>query len=183
MNDRQIIDLLWQRSEAALDALAFRFGKRLQSLAMHVLNDLQDAQECVNDTYLAVWNAIPPKRPDPLDGFVFRTGKNIALNRLRSNTAQKRNSDYDLSLSELENCIPGACLDDTINARALGQAIDTFLDTLDPCSRAIFLRRHWFGDSVNEIASQLGMRPGAVSVRLNRTRNKLRTYLSENFAP
>lgn len=181
MNSQQIIDLLWQREETALDALAFHFGKRLQSMAMHILCDREDAQECVNDTYLAVWNAIPPKRPDPLEGFVLRTGKNIALNRLRSNTAQKRNSFYDISLHELENYIPSPCLEDAVTARELGRAIDAFLDTLDRRSRIIFLRRHWFGDGVSEIASSLGMSSGAVSARLNRTRQKLKIFLSENF--
>lgn len=182
MNDRQIIDLLWQRSETALEALAFRFGRRLQSMAMNILDDLRDVQECVNDTYLALWNAIPPKRPDPLEGFVLRTGKNIALNRLRSNTAQKRSGNYDLSLQELETCIPGICLEETVHARELGRSIDAFLDTLDAKSRVIFLRRHWFGDGVTEIAAALGMSPGAVSVRLNRVRSKLQVYLSRNFS-
>ena len=90
MDDKKILDLLWQRSEQAIEALTERFGALLHRICMNILGDPLDAQECVSDTYLAVWNAIPPKKPNPLSPFVCRTGKNIALNRLRSNTAKKR---------------------------------------------------------------------------------------------
>lgn len=173
MEDAQIICLLWQRTENALTALAERFGKRLHGIAMNLLYDPLDAEECVNDTYLAIWNAIPPRKPEPLGPFVYRVGRNIALNRLRANTAQKR-SGYELSLEELAGCIPAPCLED---GRALGQAMDTFLCTISRENRVIFLRRYWFGDSVKDIAAAFHMTENAVSLRLRRTRDGLKAYL------
>ena len=179
MDDNKILDLLWARSENALSALMERFGALLHRICMNILGNPQDAQECVSDTYMALWNAIPPKRPQPLSPFVCRTGKNIALNRLRNNTAQKRNSQYDLSLEELEPYLGTAAVDETLSARELGELLNKFLKTINRDSRTIFLRRYWFGDSVTDIASDMGMTENAVSVRLSRTRDHLRTYLQK----
>ena len=179
MDDKRIIGLLFARSEQALTILAQKFGPRLLATARNILSDNQDAEECVSDTYLAIWNAIPPAKPDPLAGFVFKTGRNLALKRLRHNRAEKRNTHYDLSLEELSGCIPDNYLDETLSARELGQAIDRFLTTLPRDSRIMFLRRYWFGDTVRQIATALGYSENAVSVRLNRCRNKLRTYLEQ----
>ena len=179
MEDKQIIRLLFARAEQALEVLGKQFGPRLLHTARNILSSHQDAEECVNDTYLAVWNAIPPKEPDPLAGYVYKTGRNLALKRLRHNTAQKRNSHYDLSLEELSACIAGGSLDETVSAQDLGRAIDGFLDTLPRDSRVMFLRRYWVGDSVTDSAKMLGLSEGAVSVRLNRCRSKLRTYLEQ----
>lgn len=177
MEDRQIVKLLWDRSEDAVEALTARFGLRLYRTALNILGNSNDAQECVNDTYLALWNTIPPEKPDPLAAFVHRVGRNIALKRLRANTALKRGSAYNASLDELAECVPGASLDEQIDARMLGHAIDTFLNTVSKDSRILFLRRYWFGDSVREIASALKMSENAVNVRLSRTRSQLRSYL------
>lgn len=177
MEDKEIIRLLWDRIESALDALAKRFGQRLMATARNILGNFQDAEETVNDTYLAVWNSIPPKQPDPLAGFVYKIGRNLALKRFRDNTAVKRNGSYDLSLDELAGCIPSPALEETVEARELGLAIDAFLDTISRESRAIFLRRYWFGDSAKDIARHFGMTVGAVNVRLSRLRAQLKDYL------
>ena len=179
MDDKHIIRLLFDRSEQALAILALKFGPRLLLTARNILGDNRDAEECVSDTYLAIWNAIPPKQPDPLAGFVFKTGRNLALKQLRHNTAGKRNSHYDLSLEELAGCISGNSLDEALSARDLGLALDRFLTTLPRDSRVMFLRRYWFGDTVVQIAESLGYSENAVSVRLNRCRSKLRTYLEQ----
>lgn len=177
MEDKKIILLLLNRAESAIQALANRFGKRLLATARNILRDHRDAEESVSDTYLAVWNAIPPHQPDPLSGYVYKTGRNIALNRLRYNTAQIRNPDYDLSLEELESCIAGASLEDEFDARLLGRAIDRFLSGISRDNRVIFLRRYWFGDSVRDIARHLALTENNVKVRLHRTRNQLREHL------
>lgn len=177
MNDNKILSLLWQRSESAIQALADRFGRRLYCTAVNILGSVRDAEESVSDTYLAVWNAIPPRKPDPLAGFVYSTGRNQALKKLRARSALKRSGNYDLSLEELAGCIPGPALEDTVEARDLGNAIDRFLDRQSAQTRAIFLRRYWFGDSVKDIAREEGMKESAVSLRLSRTREKLRTFL------
>ena len=179
MEDNRIFQLLWQRAEQAIEVMARQYGPRLYRMAMNILGRHEDAQESVNDTYLAVWDAIPPESPEPLSGYVYRTGRNIALKRLRYETAHKRRSDYCLSLEELEGCIAGASLEDEIDARMLGRAIDRFLDTLPGRSRILFLRRYWFGDSVKQIAHDQGMTQNAVSVSLSRTRDQLKTYLTK----
>lgn len=176
MEDRKIIQLLWERAESAIGALAKKFGRRLLATARNILGNHQDAEESVNDTYLAVWNAIPPKEPDPLAGFVYKTGRNLALKRLRYNTAQRR-SAYEIPLDDLAGCIPGPALEETVDARELGRAIDAWLDTVSKESRAIFLRRYWFGDSVKEIGKHFGISENAVNVRLSRLRTQLKTYL------
>lgn len=175
MEDRSILELLWQRSESAINAMARQFGHRLYSIAMNLVNNRLDAEECVNDTYMAIWNAIPPKRPEPLAPYIYRTGRNIALNRLRANTTLKRGS-YELSLDELAGCIPAPCLE---NSRTLGQAMDNYLNTISKESRIIFVRRYWFGDSVRDIAKDFGMTENAVSVRLSRIRDGLKKHLTK----
>ncbi len=177
MDDKGIIRLLWDRAEQALVQLAQRFGHRLYTTAIHILGEPRDAEETVSDTYLAIWNAIPPRNPDPLAAFVYKTGRNLALKRLRTNTAMKRQGDYDLSLTELESCIPAPALEEQVEARELGRAIGRFLDGCNPPERRIFLRRYWFGDSVKDIATDLGLKPNTVTVRLGRLRSKLHTHL------
>lgn len=177
MEDKRIIALLFQRAESALDALAKKFGKGLLTLARNIVGMEEDAKECVNDTYLALWNAIPPEEPDPLAAYTYRVGRNIALKRLRSNTAQKRFGGYDLSIDELAGCVADRTAADTLDARLLGAAIGAFLDTQTRENRVLFLRRYWFGDSVKEAARALGLSENVASVRLNRMRGRLREHL------
>lgn len=179
VEDSEIIDLLWHRAEGAVDALAAKFGRRLLTTAMNILGDPRDAEEAVNDTYLAIWNAIPPEHPIPLCAYVYKVGKNSALRLFRSRTAQKRNSAYDLSLEELSQVLPAGTLEDQIDSLALGQAIDRFLDTLTPNDRTLFLRRYWFGDSVSQLAVQRFTTANSLSVRLHRIRQRLKDYLNE----
>ena len=177
MDDRHIIQLLFDRAEAAIDALSQRFGKQLYRIAMNILSSSRDAEECVNDTYLVLWDTIPPVKPDPLCAYAYRIGRNTAIKRLRANTAQMRNSAYDLSLDELAGCIPDESISETLDARELGRSIDRFLDTLSQENRIIFLRKYWFGDSIQDIAKDRHISAGAVSVRLHRIRSTLKDYL------
>ena len=184
MDDRHILRLLLSRAEQAIEALASAYGNRLFGIARNILGSDRDAEECVNDTYLALWNAIPPEEPDPLCAYAYRTGRNIALKRLRSNTAAVRCGDYDLSLEELAGCIPAGDLWEQVEARELGRLLNRFLKVQSPENRRLFLLRYWFGDSVQDIGSRLGMKPGTVSVRLNRLRAALKDYLDkEDFGP
>ena len=178
MQDHEIVVLYWERNETAIAETEKKYGGYCYVIAYNVLYSHEDAEECVNDTYLAIWNVIPPKRPEPLAPFVYRTGRNIALNRLRANTALKR-SAYEVSLDELSGCIAGPDLWETVDARELGRQINTFLSTVSRENRVIFLRRYWFGDSVKDIAADLQLSENTVSVRLNRLRDKLRSYLSQ----
>ena len=177
MHDKKIVQLLFARAENAINELAKRFGKQLHRIAYNILGNPLDAEESTNDTYLALWNAIPPVSPDPLAPYVYRTGRNTALKRLHRDTAKKRDSRYDVSLEELNECLPGDDVEKMIDARELGRTMDSFLETKSRESRYIFIRRYWFGDSVGEIARDLKMQENAVSVRLNRIRAGLRDYL------
>lgn len=179
MEDKKIIELLWKRAESALDALARKFGRRLLYTAMNILGNPQDAEEAVNDTYLALWNAIPPQKPDPLAGYVHRTGRNIALKKYRYKSAQKRAAQYDMSLEELSGVLPGPSFEEQMDARQLGRAIDAFLDTISKENRILFLRRYWFGDSVKHLAKAMGFSENTVSVRLSRIRGQLKDYLNK----
>lgn len=142
MEEWQLLELLWQRSDRALPALAAKFGVTLHRLSMNILGSPEDAEECVSDTYLALWNRIPPERPDNLRAYICRVGRNLSLKRLRENRAEKRRGNYVLSLDELEGCLPGPDSQETLDARALGRAIDQFLDTLPKESRVLFLQRY-----------------------------------------
>lgn len=183
MEDLQILDALFARCEKALAALAEKYGKGLLNLAMNILGSQADAEETVNDTYLALWNAIPPQRPDPLAPYVYRTGRNQALKRLRANTAQKRDSRYDLCLEELGEALPGGTAEDALDAKLLGQAINRYLATLSRDHRTLFVKRYWFGQSVADIAKESGLSAGTVSTRLSRMRTALRAQLEkEDFS-
>lgn len=177
MEDKQLVVMLFARAEGAIDALAERFGQQLLRIAQNILENHQDAQECTNDTYLALWNAIPPAKPEPLAPYVYRTGRNIALNRLSRDSAARRNSRYDISLDELNTCLPGEDMQDILDARAVGRAIDRFLAGQSEENQYVFLRRYWYGDTVTEIAAALHLKENTVSVRLSRLRDRLKDYL------
>ncbi len=177
MEDKKILALLLARAESALEALQKQYGKLLYHIAINILGIAQDAQECENDTYLAVWNTVPPQKPEPLRPYVCRLGRNIAINRLRADSAYKRCSKYDLSLEELADAIPGCCMEQTITARMLGRAIAAYLDTQTRDNRILFLRRYWLGDTVQEAAKHLGISANSASVRLSRMRQGLKEYL------
>ena len=179
MEDRMILLLLWNRAERAIEAMAKKYGGRLYRTARNILDRHEEAEESVNDTYLAVWNAVPPQRPEPLEGYVYRTGRYIALDRLKYLTAEKRSRHYELSLEELEGCIPSRALEETVDAIWLGRAINAYLGTVSPINRSIFLRRYWYGDDVQTIARDLELRPNTVTVRLSRMRSALHDHLEK----
>ena len=180
MEDTQIIDLFFERSEQALRELDDKYGKAVRRTASNLLNLAQDAEECVSDTYLRVWNSIPPQRPDYLGGYVCRIARNLAISRLRFDHADKRASSLDVVLDELEACLPSPVdVESDYEARELGEAINRFLAGLSYDDRFVFVRRYWFADSVKAIARQLGKKEGSVSVRLFRLRNKLKNTLEQ----
>lgn len=181
MEDSEIIALFFARSEQAIQALADKYGRIFQNLAGNILANRRDAEECINDTYLGVWNRIPPSRPENLAAYVCRITRNLALKRYESNNAKKRKSQYDIAYEELENCLYTAADPAIIcEKKELIRLIETFLDSLKQEDRILFIRRYWFADSVLEIAAKTGMTPNNVSVRLARTRDKLKIYLERS---
>ena len=183
MEDREIVDLFFQRSEDAIVQLTRKYGGLMQRVAYGLLQNEEDAKECVNDACLGAWNAIPPAKPEPLSSFVCRITKNIAVNRLRSKKAKKRNAALEQSLEELEDLegsLPSAkTVEDAWSERQLTETIERFLDGLDQKNRVLFVKRYWFVESVETIAKELSMRENSVAVRLLRLREKLRNYLEK----
>ena len=180
MEDREILDLYWARSEQAIAETGRKYGRTVGRVARNILGDAQEAEECVNDTWLAAWNSIPPRRPDPLLTYLCKIARNTALSRRRDRLAQKRNSSYDLALDELEAVLstPGGPERD-YEARELSAAVNGFLRTLSAEDRYAFLRRYWYGDPVKVIAAKLGGGEHRISVRLSRIRKKLKNDLEK----
>ncbi|MBO7729846.1 MAG: sigma-70 family RNA polymerase sigma factor [Lachnospiraceae bacterium] len=180
MEDNKIIDLFFKRSEQAISELSAKYGRLCEKIARNILNNASDAEECVNDTYLGVWNSIPPNHPDSLSAYVCRIARNLSLKRYQYNTASKRNSIYDTALEELEECIASAKdMEGEVESAELTKTIEQFLDTLSESDRVIFMRRYYFSDSYADIALQTSLTEKNVSVRLTRLRSKLRNYLKE----
>lgn len=178
MEDTEIIDLYWQRDQRAIDETHGKYGGFLAGIAWNILRSHSDAEECVNDTYLAVWNAIPPQKPDPLRTFVCKIARNLAAAKYHANTAKKRNSRYDAALDELEDCLAaGGSVEEAYDAKELSEAINAFLSSLSYTDRFLFVRRYWYSDSMQDIAAMIGSTANSVAVRLYRLREKLRHYL------
>ena len=178
--DAKIIEMFLMRAEDAITALAEKYGAVCKRIAQNILNNYSDTEECVNDTYLAAWNTIPPQHPNPLKTYICRIVRNIATAKYHSNTALKRNSYYDVALDELEECLADSSMvEDEISARELTVLLDSFLEGLDKDNRVMFMRRYWYGDSVNDIAVKYGISANNVAVKLSRTRDKLKKFLQE----
>ena len=180
MDDIKIIDLFFARSELAIEALDGKYGAICHNLSRSILKDQQDAEECVNDAYLGVWNAIPPHRPNPLSVFVCKIVRNISLKMYYRKKAAKRSSTYTIAMEEIEACIAAPSTVETeFEARELARVIESFLDTLTAENRVIFMRRYWFSDSCKDIAKLVGLTEKNISVRLTRIRRKMKKYLIE----
>lgn len=178
MTDAEIISLFFERSEQAITELAKKHGNAVARVSRNILGNEQDAEECVNDTYLGTWNAIPPHKPSPLRTFVCKIARNLATMKYHANTAEKRNSHYDVALDELEECLSeSGSVEEEYDARELSEAINAFLSTLKYTDRFIFVRRYWYSDSPEDIAKMANSTANSVTVRLCRLREKLRYYL------
>ena len=180
MLDEEIIELFFTRSEDALKELKAKYGKICLQTSYNILDNYFDAEECVNDSYLGVWNAIPPTRPDPLLTYVLKIVRNVSLTRYQKNHAQKRNSSYDVAVEELEEFLVSPdSVEGTMELKELTSAIESFLDSLNELNRVIFVRRYWFYDNYMQIAKKVGLSEKNVSVRLTRLRKQLKDYLEE----
>lgn len=181
MNDTQIIELYWQRSELALSETERKYGGYCMTIACNILGNREDSEECVNDTYLSAWNSIPPTRPVILSAFLAKITRNHALNRLKSRKRKKRGGgEAELLLSELEECIPSkSSAEELTDERYLGEVIGGFLKTLPEESAAIFTLRYFHCRSVEEIAKSSGFSKSKIASILFRTREKLRQTLAE----
>ena len=163
--------------ESAIAALSAKYGKLCYRIAYNILTNHADAQECENDTYLRVWDTVPPIWPDNLRAYVSRIVRNLALDRVRYQNRQKRSVATDWTLSELSECIPSSVSVEADADDTVVQALTSYLNTLDDLTRVLFIRRYFYMDSVEMLARQFGMNASSVSTRLTRTRARLKAYL------
>lgn len=179
MEDRQIVELFWQRNEAAIMEAQMKYGCYCRSIAGNILSQNEDVKEVVNDAYLGAWNAIPPHRPENLSTFLGKIVRRLAMKKLRYLTAEKRiSSEATVSLDELETCIPSSLRTEAhLEQAELTESINRFLETLKPEERRIFLRRYWFYDSIASICAQYNYSQSKVKSMLLRTRKKLASWL------
>lgn len=181
MEDHGIIQLYWNRDDRAIRATSEKYGRYCTSIARNILNNEEDAEECVNDTYWSAWNAMPTHWPEQLPAFLGKITRNLSFNRYRHNRAEKRGGgEIALVLDELADCVSGRDGPEQLaDRRELAEAINAFVRGLPPKKRNIFVRRYWYADPVSAIAADCGMLQGTVSKTLERTRRQLTTYLTE----
>lgn len=179
MDDQYIIDLFFARSETAIEAVQQAYGLMCRSIVGNLLGNEQDVEECLNDTWHALWNAIPPQRPESLKAYTAKIARNLAMSRLTYLNAQKRQA-VTVSFDELSGCLPaGQNPEDILAGKELGRQLARFLAKLDGDSRDMFLRRYWFFDSIEQIAKGFGMSETRVTTKLHRVRKKLKHFLEK----
>lgn len=180
MDDEKIIEMFFARSEQAIKELDIKYGKLCHKLAYNILGSRSDAEECVNDAYLGAWNAIPPAEPNPLQAYICKIVRNISLKLYYKREAAKRNSTYDIAMSEIEEVLPSPnTVEDEIEARELARIIEDFLETMTAENRVIFMLRYAYSDTYADIAKKVGLTEKNVSVRLSRIRQKMKQYMIE----
>lgn len=179
MTDAQIIALYWDRNEQAIQETDYAYGRKLHGLAHKIVQNFEDAQECVSDTYLKTWDTIPPKRPEYFFAYLAKICRNFALGVLDFKSAAKRKGEVVALTQEMECCIPDPQHERRLEGEELGEVLNRFLESLSVDNRVIFLRRYWYLDTVAEIAHRYGMTESKVKTQLHRTRTKLHSFLAK----
>ncbi len=181
MEDNQIVDLYWARSEKAISETSNKYGHYCYYIAYNILHSKEDSEECVNDTYLNAWNAMPDQRPNILSAFLGRITRNLSLQRWEKYTAQKRGAgQVPLVLDELQDCIPATDkTDHIVDDLMLADLLNRFLASLTAEKRIIFMRRYWYLCPVAEIASDFAISESKVKMSLLRSRNELKLLLTK----
>lgn len=181
MDDEKIIELYWARSVEAISETANKYGAYCQKIAYNILANIQDTEECVNDTWLGAWNAIPPHRPQVLKTFLGKITRRLSLMKLRSQNRLKRGSgNVEIALEELADCVGSAdSAEAYFEEKELTRAINAFLSSLKETERDLFVCRYWYFASIVELSKRFGFSESKTKSMLFRTRNKLRAYLQE----
>ncbi|MDE6025995.1 MAG: sigma-70 family RNA polymerase sigma factor [Lachnospiraceae bacterium] len=181
MDDSAIVQLYWDRDKMAIDETSKKYGRYCETIANNILGNREDAEECVNDTYLNAWNSIPPQKPQMLAAYLGKITRNLSFNLYKKNRAKKRGGSHvTLILDELEEVISNSeSLDERYQRKELIDAINSFLKTVPISKRKLFVCRYWYGDDVKDIATRFRISESNVSVSLNRLRKKLHNYLLE----
>lgn len=183
LNDTEIVELFWQRDETAIAETDKRYRGYLMKIALNVLNDSEDGQEAVNDTYLKAWNAMPPHKPSLLSTFLGKITRQLSIDKLRTKTREKRGgSEYQLSLDELCDCTGGEDPAKDYELKRLAKAISAYLRSISADKRAVFVWRYYFCEPIKDICQRLGESESSVKSRLHRIRQGLKQHLeSEGF--
>ena len=180
MDDNKIIELFYERSEQAIVELSKKYGKLCQTLSNNIVKNDEDVAECVNDAYLKLWNTIPPNRPDDLLSYLCLAVRNVSLNKYKENNTQKRKLTVDADFDEMADFLADAqSLEEVIDDKLFTETMNHFLKSLDRNSRVIFVKRYYFCERVSDIAKEMKLTEGNVSVKLNRMKNKLKKSLVE----
>lgn len=181
MEDERIVELFWERSEDAIKETSEKYGSYLTSISYSILSNIEDAKECVNDTYHDAWNCIPPHRPSILSSFLGKITRRISISKWRWLHAEKRGgSEMILALEELTECVSGTgTVEGEIHRKELAALLNGFLGNLSETERNIFLRRYWYLDSISAIAKQYGFSESKVTSMLHRIRKKLHALLAK----
>lgn len=178
MDDETIVSLYWARDESAIAETSSKYGRLCNYIANNILSNYQDREECLNDTYLAVWNAIPDKHPNRFSVFLSRIVRNLALKKYEYISAAKRNPAVVTSLEELGDCVSGTdSIEPEIEKKHIESTIDKFLWRLEEEKRAVFIRRYWYFDSIETICKYTGFSQSKVKSMLYEMRRKLKKYL------
>lgn len=180
MDDSMIIDMYWNRNENAIKETNKKYGSYCFCIANNILNSKEDSDECVNDTWLRVWNIIPPKMPDRFRIFLAKITRNLAFDKYKSKHTAKRSGEICYILDELSECISdGNTTDNEVDMKLLAESINSFLKTVSERDRTVFLKRYFYAFSVTEIADKMNITPNNASAILSRMRNKLREHLTK----
>lgn len=181
MDDEKIIDLYWSRSENAISETSRKYGKYCYSIAYHILSNNEDAEECVSDTYLSAWNAMPPGRPAVLSAFLGRITRQLSIDRWRSRSREKRGGgEIALALDELTEVVGDSQSPETaMMEKDLVSGLNRYLDTLSQTERSVFLCRYWYLDSISEIAEKTGFTTSKIASMLFRMRGRLKKQLTK----
>ena len=181
MEDKQIVGLYWARSEQAISETAKKYGKYCYYIANNILRNYEDSEECVNDTYLKAWGAMPPKRPEKLSAFLGKITRNLSINKYKLlNTKKRGDGQLPIALEELKECIPsGDSVEQAMEEKELVQIFNRFLESLPEEKRKVFMRRYWYFSPVREIAEAYGMGESKVKMILLRTRKEFKIYLEQ----
>ena len=180
MDDKQIIELYFERNEQAIKETQNKYGAFCHRIAMNILGIHEDAEECVNDTYYSVWKQIPPTVPEVFKVYLGRITRNLSISRFRAMRAKKRYSSMEIMLSELNDCVPSSSnVEQTIEVMQLSDYISEWLDSLPEEDCALFVRRYWFGDEVRELAKKCGITAAQMAQRMLRLRKSLKAALEQ----
>lgn len=179
-DDNTIIELYWARDQEAIDLTADKYGDYCYTVAWNILEDQEDSEECVNDTWMKTWNSIPPERPGRLRPFLAKITRNLSLDRYRANHAQKRGKgQLPLVLEELSECISSSSVEAEIEVRELSECINTFVKSLEQRDRNIFIRRYFYTEKTGDIAAKYHLTDDVVRKSLSRSRKKLAVHLQK----